>query len=149
MIIPTYLQKICGIIGKMEGQLDSHVEIVLLEYQKLSFFFFFFCTDEMVKQNPKNIKTIQSLLSLPVNHYSSNLTLVSAISNQIFIFNQMIGLHKLWKILFVSSKEFFSFLRYSSFCNFSLLFHTFQIQTGKWKWNNLWCHKLACITLQM
>ena len=143
MIIPTYLQKICGIIGQPCG--DCSIGISKIEF----FFCFFFCTDEMVKQNPKKIKTIQSLLSLPVNHYSSNLTLVSAISNQIFIFNQMIGLHKLWKILFVSSKEFFSFLRYSSFCNFSLLFHTFQIQTGKWKWNNLWCHKLACITLQM
>ena len=32
---------------------------------------------------------------------------------------------------------------------FSLPFHTFQIQKGKWKWNNLWCHKLACTNLQM
>ena len=31
----------------------------------------------------------------------------------------------------------------------SLPFHTFQIQKDKWKWNNLWCHELACINLQM
>ena len=35
------------------------------------------------------------------------------------------------------------------FVNFSLPFHTFQIQKDKWKWNNLWCHELACINLQM
>ena len=31
---------------------------------------------------------------------------------------------------------------------FSLPFHTFQIQKGIWKWNNL-CHKLICINEQM
>ena len=35
------------------------------------------------------------------------------------------------------------------FVNFFLPFHTFQIQNGKWKWNNLSCHKLACIYFQM
>ena len=35
---------------------------------------------------------------------------------QIFIFNQMIALQKLWKMFFVSSKKLFSFLRYSNFC---------------------------------
>ena len=35
------------------------------------------------------------------------------------------------------------------FVIFSLPFHTFQIQKGKWKWNNLWCHNLVCINLQM
>ena len=35
------------------------------------------------------------------------------------------------------------------FVIFSLPFHCSQIQKGKWKWNNLWCHKLACINLQM
>ena len=34
------------------------------------------------------------------------------------------------------------------FVIFSLLFHTFQIQKGKWKWNNL-CHKLSCMNLQI
>ena len=45
----------------------------------------------------------------------------------------------------------------TSFCSrdiqifviFSLPFYTFQIQKDKWKWNNLWCHELACINLQM
>ena len=31
--------------------------------------------------------------------------------------------------------------------NFSLPFHTFEIQKEKWKWNNLWCHKLTCMIL--
>ena len=35
------------------------------------------------------------------------------------------------------------------FVIFPLLFHTFQIQKGKWEWNNLWCCKLACINLQI
>ena len=33
-----------------------------------------------------------------------------------------------------------------NFVIFSLPFHTVQ---GKLKWNNLWCHKLACINFQM
>ena len=35
---------------------------------------------------------------------------------QIFIFNQMIALQKLWKMFFISSKMLFLFLRYSNFC---------------------------------
>ena len=35
---------------------------------------------------------------------------------QIFIFNQMIALPKLWKMFFISSKKLFSFSRYSNFC---------------------------------
>ena len=35
------------------------------------------------------------------------------------------------------------------FVFFSLPFHTLQIQKEKWKWNNLWCHELTCINLQM
>ena len=45
-----------------------------------------------------------------------SLKLVSAIFDQIFIFNQMIALQKLWKMFFISSKKLFSFLRYSCFC---------------------------------
>ena len=56
---------------------------------------------------------------------------------------------KLWKTFFVSSKKLFPFSRYSHFCIFPLLFHTFQTQKDKWNWSNLWCHELACINLQM
>ena len=35
-----------------------------------------------------------------------------------------------------------------NFCSF-FPFHTFQIQKDKRKWNNLGCHKLASINLQM
>ena len=44
------------------------------------------------------------------------LKLVSAIFYQIFIFNQIIGLQKVWKVFFISSKKLFSFSRYSNFC---------------------------------
>ena len=66
-------------------------------------------------------------------------------------FHQMIALTKLWFFFdfFISSKKLFSFLRYLNFCVFSLPFQTFQIQKFKWKWNNLWCHELTCINLQM
>ena len=70
---------------------------------------------------------------------------------QIFIFspNDRPSTMKLWKMFFISSKKLFSFSSYSNFCIFSLPFHTFQNQKYKWKWNNLWCHNLACINLQM
>ena len=45
-----------------------------------------------------------------------NLKLVSAIFYQIFISRQMIALHKLRKMLFISPKKLFSFSRYSNFC---------------------------------
>ena len=35
------------------------------------------------------------------------------------------------------------------FVIFSLPFHTFLIQKDKWKCNNLWCHELICMNLQM
>ena len=32
---------------------------------------------------------------------------------------------------------------------FPFPFHTFQIQKDKWKWNNMRCHQLTCINLQV
>ena len=64
-------------------------------------------------------------------------------------FHRMVAHQKLWKMFFISSKKLFLFSRYSNFCNFSLPFQTFQIQKGKRKRNNLWCHELVCINLQM
>ena len=46
------------------------------------------------------------------------LKLEFAIFYQIFIFNQMIALQKIWKMFFISSKKLFSFSRYSNFCIF-------------------------------
>ena len=82
----------------------------------------------MFRVNNKNTKTRCEMCS--------KLKLVSAIFYQIFVFHQMIAHQKLWKVFFISSKKLFSFSRYSNFCNFSLPFHTFQIQKDKWKWNN-------------
>ena len=44
------------------------------------------------------------------------LKLVSAIFIKFLFFQQMIALQKLWKMLFISSKKFFLFSRYSNFC---------------------------------
>ena len=58
---------------------------------------------------------------------------VSAIFYQIFIFvHQMIALKN-----------------YVIFVIFPLPFPTFLIQKGKWNWNSLLCHELACINFQM
>ena len=54
-------------------------------------------------------------------------------------FHQMITLQKLRKMLFHLK---FLLWRYLNFCNF-FPFHTFQIRSDRWKWNNLWFHKLA------
>ena len=53
---------------------------------------------------------------------------------------------------FKNNKKYFLFRWKSSFCSqdiqiFSFLFHTFQIQKDKWKWNNLCCHELVCVNL--
>ena len=78
------------------------------------------------------------------------LKLASTIFYQVFIFSQNDSPPKAMK------NVFFSHLKSSSlsqdiqfFFSFSFPFHTFQIQKGKWKWNNLWCHGLTCINLQM
>ena len=77
-----------------------------------------------------------------------SLKLVSAIFYQ-FFFSSNDRPQKLWKMFFISLRKLFLFSRYSNFCDFSLLLYTFQIQKGKWKWNNLWCHKFAFINLQI
>ena len=48
------------------------------------------------------------------------LKLVPAIFIKFLFFNQTIALQKLWKMLFISSKKLFSFLRYSFFCVYVL-----------------------------
>ena len=79
-----------------------------------------------------------------------SLKFVSAIFIKFLFFHQMIALQNLRKMFYISFRKFFSFSRYIQiFVFFSLLFHTFQTQEGKWKWNNLWCHELACINLLM
>ena len=90
-------------------------------------------------------------MSLDIAVVDVVLKLVSAIFYQIFIFSsndRSSKTMKLKKLLFISSKKLFSISRYSFFVISSLPFH-FPDQKGKWKWNNLWCHKLACINLQM
>ena len=50
------------------------------------------------------------------NHSDVFLKVVSAIFYQVLVFHRMIALQKLSKMFFLSSKKFFSFLRYLSFC---------------------------------
>ena len=40
-------------------------------------------------------------------------------------------------MFFISSRKLFLFGDIQIFVVFSLHFHTFKIQKGKWKWNNL------------
>ena len=67
--------------------------------------------EELIKDVPQGSVLAPILFNL-------YLKLVSAISDEVFIFNQMIALQKLWKMFFISFKKLFSFLRHSSFCIF-------------------------------
>ena len=101
------------------------------------------------------IKILEQIIR-PQNIYlnklliSQVLKLVSAIFYEFFIFLPNDSPSK-------TVKNVFLFHLKSSFCSwdiqifviFPLPFHTFQIQKNKWKWNNLWCHELACINLQV
>ena len=125
--------------------LNSNPEIYLsfflkLVYNLVSMFFYCICDIFILPLIPS--------LSLAM-FLTCSLKLVSAIFYQILFFHQMIALQKLWKMFFISSKKLFSSSGYSHFCIFSLPFYTPQTQRDKWKWNNLWCHELACINLQI
>ena len=73
--------------------------------------------------------------TIRVDPYFPFLRLVSAIYSEIFSSNDRPS----------KTEKCFLFHLKSSFCSrdiqifviFSLLFHTFQIQKGKWKWNNI------------
>ena len=65
-------------------------------------------------------------------------------------FHQMIALQKRFEKCFsFHLKSFFHSWDIQIFVIFPLPFYTFEIQKNKWKWNNLWCHELACINLQV
>ena len=53
------------------------------------------------------------------------------------------------KCILFHLKSYFRSRDIQIFVIFPLPFHTFQIQKNKWTWNNLWCHELACINLQV
>ena len=110
-------------------------------------------SDKYFPQQFPNMEHIWGLFSARASnspflslHGYLHLKLVCTIFIRFLFFDQLIALQKLLK---VGSKKLFSFSRYSVFAIFSLPFHTFQIQKDYWKWNNLWCHELACINLQM
>ena len=95
----------------------------------------------------ENAVPICLFLDFFVKHFPNYLELMSAIFHQIFIFSPNDSPSKTMKCFFISSKKLFLFLKYSNFCKFFLSFPHFQIQKDKWKWNDLWCHELACINL--
>ena len=51
--------------------------------------------------------------------------------------------HFHWKLFFISSKKLFLFSKYS------MTIPHFPDSKDKWKLNDLWCHELACINLQI
>ena len=98
-----------------------------------------------------NAHPCQRKLNWIVTHMQEiNLKLASAIFYQIFIFSTNDSLSKTVKnVLKFHLKSSFRSRDIKIFCNFPLPLHTSQIQMNKWKWNNLWCHKLACINLRV
>ena len=79
----------------------------------------------------------------------TSLKLVSAIFCQIFIFSPYDNPSKTVKWFLFHLKGFFRSRDIQIFLIFPLPFHTFQIQKNKFKWNNLWCHELVWIKLQV
>ena len=86
----------------------------------------FYCTrishlrlfvNKIKKENSDNSINLKFPWCFPLSYNSFNLKkLVFAIFIKFLFFHQMIVLQKLWKILFITSKKLFSFLRYSIFC---------------------------------
>ena len=68
---------------------------------------------------------------------TSPIKAVSAISHGIFIFPQNDNPLKTEKCILFHLKSSFRSPDIQISVIFSLLFHTFQIQKDKWKWNNL------------
>ena len=127
-----------------QGKNHYWITIFLYRVIKIKFYWFtaafLFSEDKKSKKLAVTLKFLYFLISL-------SLKLVSAICYQIFIFAPK------W-YPFKNYEKSFSFHLKSFFPSWdiqilSLSFHTFQIQKGKWKWNNLWCHELTCINLQM
>ena len=80
---------------------------------------------------------------------SQVLKLVSAIFYEFFIFLPSDSPSKTVKNVFLFHlKSSFRSRDIQIFVIFPLPFYIFQIQKNKWKWNNWWCHELACINLQ-
>ena len=69
----------------------------------------------------KRIASCICILNLKMEFLSSNL---KACLRYFLSFHEIIVLQKLWKMLFISSKQLFSFSRYSIFCSF---FHFFSV----------------------
>ena len=70
-----------------------------------------------------------------INCVNKNFKLVSTIFYQILIFSSNGRPSKTMKCFHLKSS--FRSQDIQTFVTFSLPFHTFQIQKGKWKWNNL------------
>ena len=100
----------------------------------------------VISQNFVNLRSVNMKYA---DIYIQHLKLVSDIFIKFLFFHQIIVLQKLWKVFLFHLKSSFHSQDFQIFLIFSLSFHNFQIQKDKWKINNLWCHELACINLQM
>ena len=81
--------------------------------------------------------------------WSKLLKLVPAIFYQFFIFSPNEPFKNYEKCFLFHLKSSFRSQDIQVFVIFSLPFHTFQIQKDKWNWNNLLCHELTCVNLQV
>ena len=102
-----------------------------------------------------SIKLLCNVIEITLQHGCSPVNLlhifsfVFAIFYHFFIFSPNESPLKTWKMFSISSKKLFSPSTYSNFCNFFPSFPHFRDSKPQWKWNNLWCHQLTCINLQM
>ena len=102
----------------------------------------------LIKILPNMFRIFFSLLVYHLTIFDP-LKLVCTIFYQIFIFDQVIALQKLWKMFFISSKKLFFSSKYSIFCKCFPSFPHFPDSKGQMEVEYLWCHKLPCINLQI
>ena len=105
---------------------------------------------------PINFKFLQDVISCIIFYYILIQKTFFILKACVCYFLSTFYFFTKWQ-LFKNYEKCFLFLLKCSFLSrdiqifviFPLPFHTFQIKKDKWKWNNLWCHELAGINLQM
>ena len=106
--------------------------------QSSGFFYFSLITQTLKSENLKSFED-----------YDVYLKLVSTIFYQIFIFSPNDSPSKTIKNVFYFIKKAPFVLEIFKFLYFFPFLCPFQTRKDKRKWNNLCCHELACINLQM
>ena len=132
----------------------------MIPLQLLKYSFPYFVIGRQVKQSKSTTGTLLKRLGLPklsvMTRFRRNLhhrshcfkACVRYFLSNFDFFTKWYSL-KTEKCFLFHLKSSFHSQDIQIFVIFPLPFHTFQIQKNKWNWNNLWCHELACINLQV